>query len=92
MSPVEAYKKAISLNPDYAEVYNNLGNAYQDNEKLHDSIKAYEKAILLKPHYAQAYNNLGNALNDVGKLDEAIKTFKKADFKELNSKMGGGMY
>ena len=44
---IEAYKKVISVNPDYAEAYNNMGNALQDQGKFNDAIKAYKKASQL---------------------------------------------
>ena len=41
---VKAYKKALSIKPDYAEAYNNLGNALKAGQ-IDDAIKAYKKAI-----------------------------------------------
>ena len=61
---VEAYNKAISLKPDYADAYYNLGNALKEQDKLEDAIKAYKKAITLNPKYAEAYINLGVTLKD----------------------------
>ena len=52
-------KKAIELQPDYAEAYNNLGNAYKEMEEYNEAILVYEKAIELNPQYYEAYNNLG---------------------------------
>ena len=36
---VEAYNKSISLKPDYAETYNNLGLLYMIKRKLDEAIK-----------------------------------------------------
>ena len=49
---LEAYKKAISLKPDYAEAYSNLGTTLQDQGKLEEAIEAYNKALSLKPDLA----------------------------------------
>ena len=54
---IEAYKKSISLKPNYAEVYNNLGVVFQSQGKCDEAIKVYDKAILLQNDYAEAYNN-----------------------------------
>jgi len=75
---VEAYKKTISLKPDYADAYNNMGATFTKLGKLDEAIEAYKKSISLKPDYAEAFNNMGVALKDQGKLDEAIKAYKKA--------------
>ena len=75
---IEAYKKSISLKPDYADAYSNMGVALKDQGKLAEAIEAYNKAILLKPDYTDAYINMGVALKDQGKLEEAIDVYNKA--------------
>ena len=75
---VLAFKKALLIKPDYAEVHYNLGNAFRDQEKLQEAIEAYGNALSIKPDHADAYLNLGNALKDQGKLEEAIAEYKKA--------------
>ncbi|MDB2615226.1 tetratricopeptide repeat protein, partial [Planktomarina temperata] len=37
---VEAYSKALAIKPDYAEAYNNMGNALQEQGKLEEAIEA----------------------------------------------------
>ena len=51
---IEAYKKALSLKPDYADAYNNMGNALKDQGKLEEAIEAYKKALSIKPDYARS--------------------------------------
>ena len=57
-----SYDKAIALKPDYAEAYNNRGNALKDLKRHEEALASYDKAIALKPDYAEAYNNRGAAL------------------------------
>ena len=59
---IASYRQAVRLKPDYAEAYNNLGNALKDQGKLEEAIASYQQALRLKPDYAEAHNNLGNAL------------------------------
>ena len=75
---IEAYNKAISLKPDYADAYYNMSNAFKDQGKLEKAIKYYNKSISLNPNFADAYYNMGNVLKDQGKLDEAIEAFNKS--------------
>ena len=62
------YTKAIKINPQYAEAYNNRGRYYHqyflrnslsdlgwEEDELNDSTKA----IQIDPQYAEAYNNRG---------------------------------
>jgi tetratricopeptide (TPR) repeat protein len=59
---IDAYTKALSIKPDYAEVYYNMGNALQEQGKPEEAIEAYNKALSIKPDYAKVYYNMGFAL------------------------------
>ena len=75
---IEAYKKTISLKPDFAEAYYNMGNVLKNHGKLDEAVAAYKKAILLKSNYGKAYNNMGLVLQGQGKIDEAIEAYNKS--------------
>ena len=64
-----AFQKAISIKPDYADAYNNIGNVLKEQGNLKEAVEAYNKAISIKPDYAEAYNNMGNALQEQGKYE-----------------------
>ena len=74
----KSYKKAIELNPDYAEAHYTLGVTLQDLGKLDEAEKSYKKAIELKPDFPEAHNNLGNTLNYKGDLVASIDSYKQA--------------
>jgi tetratricopeptide (TPR) repeat protein len=93
---IASFNKALSLKPDYAEAYYNMGLAFQDQGKLEEAIGSYNKALSLKPDYAEAYNTTGNALQDQGKLEEAIASYNKAlslkpDYAEAYNNMGNAL-
>jgi tetratricopeptide (TPR) repeat protein len=73
------YSKAIELNPEYSDAYNNRGNIYfnalADYEK---AARDYEKAIELDPKNAFAYNNRANVYVNTGNYKEAIRFCSKA--------------
>ena len=90
---IDSYKQALSLKPDYAEAYNNIGVALQEQGKLDVAIEAYNKALAIKPDYAEAYNNMGSALKEQGKLEEAMEAYNKAislkpDYAEVHNNIG----
>lgn len=70
--------KAIELNPNFAEAYNNRGIAYRKEGDYDHAIDDYTKAIELKPDFAKAYNNRGNAYSDKGDYTRAIADYTKA--------------
>jgi protein O-GlcNAc transferase len=51
---IEAYSKALSIKPNYAEAHNNIGIALQEQSKLEEAIEAYNKALSIKPDYEAA--------------------------------------
>src|SRR6266508_3134966 len=73
------FRKAIELDPQYAEAYHNLGLALAQQGKAEE---AYRAAIQLAPRLAVAYLRLGQVLNVEGRKDEAKVAFRKA--KELD--------
>ena len=75
---IDVFRQALTVKPDYGEVYSNLGIAYARKRNLQDAIAAYKRAIALTPRYAEAYYNLGIAYDKQGSLDEAIAAYGKA--------------
>ncbi len=70
-------RKAIELNPHFADAHYNLGNILRDLGKLKKAELSYCKAIELKPDFTEAYSNLGTILKDLGKAKEAYTYFEK---------------
>jgi tetratricopeptide (TPR) repeat protein len=90
---IAEYKKAISLNPNYAGAHNRLGVAYQQQGKLDQAIAEHRKAIEINPNEAHAHYYLGDAYLKQGKLNEAAAAFKQAtetnpNNAEAHSKLG----
>ncbi len=72
------YNKAISIDPDFAEAYNNLGIALKGLGRLDEAVESYNRAISINPDFAEAHCNLGNALRDLSQLTEAVDSYDKA--------------
>ena len=66
------------IEPDYAEVHNNMGVALARSGKLEEAIAQYEKSLQIDPDSAEARNNLAVVQVRTGKLEEAIASFRKA--------------
>ena len=50
------------MKPEYANAYNNRGNAYRETGDLDKAIQDFNTAIDLNTEYAKAYNNRGRVL------------------------------
>ena len=55
------YLRALEINPNQAETYNNLGALYMDMNLNGDAIANFSEAIALKPNYFQAILNRATA-------------------------------
>jgi tetratricopeptide (TPR) repeat protein len=75
---ISNYTKAIQLNQDAAEAYNNRGNAERAKGDLDSAIADYSQALTLQTNYANAYLNRGNVKSQKGDLDGAITDYGKA--------------
>ncbi|OGQ53210.1 MAG: hypothetical protein A3J24_02300 [Deltaproteobacteria bacterium RIFCSPLOWO2_02_FULL_53_8] len=75
---IEAYSKAIELDPDYGSAYNNRGIAYRNKDQLDKAIEDYNKAIYLEPNNAIAYNNRAIAYNKTGQYEREMEDYNKA--------------
>ena len=64
-------KKAISLNPKYANAHYNLGVVFIGQGNLEKAELELKEAIKLKSDFAIANYNLGFILKDLGRLKEA---------------------
>lgn len=72
------FKKALEVNPKYAEAYNNLGLTFKKQKKLSKAMENYNSALKITPEYPECLNNLGVIYDQQGKLDKAIELFRKA--------------
>jgi len=78
---IKDYTKAIKLNPQYANAYNNRGvthaNLKYTDKKQKEAIDDFTKSIKLNPQYAIAFRNRGNVKFSLAKYNEAIKDYNK---------------
>jgi len=75
---IEAYTRAIELNPKYEEAYNNRGGAYPHLGEYRQAIRDFNKAIELKPDNAGAFYNRGLAYAYLGDNQQAISDYDRA--------------
>jgi tetratricopeptide (TPR) repeat protein len=72
------YRRAIELEPRFAEAYANLGAVLARLGQPADAIRAYERALTLNPKLTAARVNLGLAHYRAGALGSALEAFTAA--------------
>ncbi|MDD5299063.1 MAG: tetratricopeptide repeat protein [Gallionella sp.] len=90
---MEAMRRAVELNPNDAEVHNNLGVLLQAQGRLEAALASLRRALELKPDYANAHNSLGSILDDLGQFEAAQASYRRAlelnpDFADAHNNMG----
>jgi len=75
----DTYQKAITLKPDVAANYNNLGNDLAKSGKVDEARTAYQKYVDLNPtDAALAWRNFGTVLYNSNRMKESIEPLQKA--------------
>jgi predicted O-linked N-acetylglucosamine transferase (SPINDLY family) len=75
---IAAYRKAITLSPGQAHIYNNLGAILQEQGEFSEAVVILTRAIDLDPNFAAAHANLGSVLMRMGRQREAIPHLRRA--------------
>lgn len=75
---LEAFEKAIELDPKSFRAWLGKGNALHKLNKDEESLKASEKLIELKPEEAIAWSNKSASLIDLKRYEEALAAIKEA--------------
>ncbi len=80
---IAEFDKALQINPNLAEAYNDRGNVYADMGNLDQAISDYSNAIEINPR-ARYYYNRGRVYGDKENFKLALLDFNKAI--EINPK------
>ena len=75
---VKYLEKAIQEKPNFAEAYNNRGNAYRETKQYALAMQDYNRAISLNPNLEKTFNNRGNIYFDQRNFQMAIRDYNKA--------------
>jgi len=73
-----AFKKAESLDPNYAEAYYEAGETLNRISNYTEAVPEYKRAVELKPMFFDAWVGLGDAYFALGNYPEAVKAYKEA--------------
>jgi len=75
---INAYNKALELQPSLAEVWNNRGVILTKLQRYSEAINSYEKALKIRSNYPDAWNNRGVALGKLKSYKTAVESYDRA--------------
>lgn len=74
----EFYLKNLTRKEILGILYDALGMAYLEEEKLELALQSFTKATAINPHDPEAHNNLGIAYTYLHRFKEAIRSYTRA--------------
>ncbi|HKW17982.1 MAG TPA: tetratricopeptide repeat protein [Terriglobales bacterium] len=72
-------KRSLTLDPNYADAYFQLGNLYSERHSYEEAIAQYERALKVNANSANFHYRLGQALARAGKIARAQEEFTNFD-------------
>jgi tetratricopeptide (TPR) repeat protein len=75
---IQAYDKAITLEPVYYEAWNGKADALNRNKQFFAALEASDRVLALKPDYVPGWINRGYILYNLGRYDEELRAYETA--------------
>jgi tetratricopeptide (TPR) repeat protein len=72
------FTRAIELDPDFAEAWNQRATALYLKERYEESARDAKRAVQFNPHHFGAWAGLGHCYAHLGKLREAVAAYERA--------------
>ncbi|MFM0052205.1 tetratricopeptide repeat protein [Caballeronia grimmiae] len=72
------WERAIAEHPQHAGAYNNLGNLYEQRERLPEAEAMFRRALELDPGSPGVHYNLGNVLAKQERIADAEQSLRRA--------------
>lgn len=78
LEAIDAYRKAITLDPQFADAHCNLGTVYFNRGDRKQARSWYEAALERDPTHLEAHFNLANLCEEQGRRESAVHHYKAA--------------
>ncbi|MDP6580698.1 MAG: tetratricopeptide repeat protein [Vicinamibacterales bacterium] len=75
---ISEYQLLLSEGAGSAQVHNNLGLLYQEQNRPDDAAREFQRAIALDPRHSKAHNNLGVVRMRQARYEDAAAAFRDA--------------
>lgn len=75
---LEAFRQAVTLEPEFAEAHNNLGLVHSRLGQDKEAVNAFQQALKADPKMGEVYNNLGFLYHTSSQFERAVQMFGQA--------------
>jgi len=75
---VEAYRRAVALDPDFADAHCNLGAVYYNQGRKQEAQHAFRDALTANSHHVEAHFNVATLLEEKNRVGAALVHLKCA--------------
>ena len=75
---IDAYRKAITLNPNFSWSQHDLGQILHRQNRLDEAMECYRSAIALNPNFSWSHHFLAEILSKKGQIKLAIAHYRQA--------------
>lgn len=75
---IAGYRRAIAINPEFAQPYNQLGYALRFTGDFDGADRAFKRYIELIPDQPNPYDSYAEFLMKMGRFEESIESYEKA--------------
>jgi len=75
---VEAYERAVAVDPEYADAWCNLGTVLYSQERRTRARECFERTLELEPHHLEGHLNMAAMFEESGRLESALAHYKRA--------------
>lgn len=75
---IDAYRRAIELDPGHADAHCNLGSVFFNQGRREQARLCFERAVELQPFHVEAHLNLGTYWEDAAADERALGHYRQA--------------
>lgn len=75
---IAQYEKAIKIDPDFSQPYNQMGYSYRFTGNFEKAEKVFKKYIEILPDDPNPHDSYAELLMKMGRFDESIEQYQKA--------------
>ena len=78
LDPSKSNRSIVSLDPNTAVSWNNLGSLYAQEQEWRKAISCYQESLKLEPNFTKSYRNLARVYQNLGEESKAALCWYEA--------------